>query len=88
MSFMRNFIKSQWSTVSGSLEVMVSKGFDDRFVEPFLNRTLIMLIPKVVRPKLISQLLPINLCTVSYKVLTKVIVTRIKSIMPKLVAKN
>lgn len=63
---------------------MVRKGV----VEPFLNKTLIILILKAVGPESVSQFRPISLCTVPYKVLIKVIVNWLKSIMPKIITKN
>lgn len=71
-----------------SLVSMVRKGFKDGEIEPFLNKTLIALIPKVPGPVDVTQFRPISLCTVPYNVLSKVIVNRLKSVMPKLVAEN
>lgn len=82
------FYQSQWSVVGESLVLMVQKRFLTGEVEAFLNKTLIVLIPKVLGSEVVSHFRPINLCTVPYKVLTKVIVNRLKPLMPQLVAKN
>lgn len=47
-----------------------------------------MLIPKVPMPKFIHQFRPIGLCNVVFKILTKVIVNRIKPLMTFLVTNN
>lgn len=50
-----------------------------------IHRTLISLIPKVCKPDCFQQFRPISLCNVAYKAMTKVIVNRIRSILPKLI---
>lgn len=67
---------------------MAKKGFLDGVVEHFLNKTLIVLIPKVIGAEVVTQFRPISVCTVPYKVFTKVIVNRLKPIMPMLVTEN
>lgn len=82
------FYQSQWNTIGDSLFSMVKKGFENGEIEPFLNKTLLVLIPKVKRPKVVTQFRPISLCTVPYKVLSEVIVNRLKPLMPILVVEN
>lgn len=82
------FYQSQWSVVGDSLFNMVRRGFELGEVEKYLIRTLIVLIPKVVGPKVVMRFHPISLCTVPYKVLMKVIVNQLKPVMPLLVAEN
>lgn len=50
-----------------------------------IHRTLICPIPKVCKPDCFQQFRPISLCNVAYKAITKVIVNRIRSILPKLI---
>jgi hypothetical protein len=51
-----------------------------------VNYTDICLIPKVDRPEFVSQFRPISLCNVSYKIITKLMVNRLKTIIPKVVS--
>lgn len=74
--------------VGESLVKMVRKGFDSGHVEKFLNKTLIVLIPKVPDPEVVSQFWHINLCSIPYNLLTKVLMNHLKPLMPKLVARN
>ncbi|KAA3461896.1 Retrovirus-related Pol polyprotein LINE-1 [Gossypium australe] len=56
-----------WVTMSG---VLMKMFFDLRQdIEPKLNNTLIVLIPKVQNPKSFAQIRPISLCFVLYKMI-------------------
>ncbi|KAE8708292.1 hypothetical protein F3Y22_tig00110348pilonHSYRG00365 [Hibiscus syriacus] len=54
----------------------------------FVNRTIIVLIPKVDSPTLMKQFRPISLCSVIYKVVSKAIVNRLKPLMHGCIAEN
>lgn len=52
-----------------------------------VNATDICLIPKVdCKPEFITQFRPISLCNVTYKVLTKVVVNRLKPLIPAIIS--
>ena len=50
-----------------------------------LNSTLICLIPKFAKPETISQFRPIGLCNTLYKIVTKILVLRLKSFLSDLI---
>lgn len=53
------------------------------FVLTGWNETVIVLIPKVNDPYKVTQFLPINLCSVIFKVISKMMVTRLKRYSPR-----
>ena len=59
--------------------------FNTGFLLKELNKTLVVLIPKVECPTMVSHYKPISLCNVSYKIISKAIVNRLRHVMDSIV---
>ena len=53
-----------------------------------LNQTLITLVPKVPSPLEMTQLRPISLCNTVYKLVSKIIVQRLRVLLPEIISPN
>ena len=67
------FFNRFWLIVGNSVIDLVKKVFVERKVPEFLNRTHIVLIPKIQGPETLGNYRPISLCNTIYKVITKII---------------
>ncbi|WCJ31853.1 Polynucleotidyl transferase ribonuclease H-like superfamily protein [Euphorbia peplus] len=83
--FQAGFYQRHWDRMSTSICSFVKDAFRTGSFDPEINRTLIVLIPKKNRPETFGDLRPISLCNVVYKIITKLIANRLKSVMPQLV---
>lgn len=54
----------------------------------FTNATHLTLLPKENRPSSFSHFRPISLCNSSYKILTKILASHLKPLLPSLISEN
>lgn len=79
------FFKKYWDIIGDDIRRLVQGAFDNGRIDSRMAETLIVLIPKVDHPTRISQFRPISLCNVIYKLVTKVLVNRIRPFLDELV---
>jgi len=73
--------------VEGSeVSEVVLKVLQGRQLPEGMNNTFINLIPKTLNPKAITQFRPIDLCNVTYRLVTKCLVNRMKHVLPGLIS--
>ena len=58
----------------------------EREMPDFLNQTHIALIPKIQGPEILGNYKPISLCNTMYKVVTKIIVARLRPFLDNLIS--
>lgn len=75
------FYQMHWNTVGHSISNMLLKYLNEGVSIAGLNYTFITLIPKIKKPKSMLEFQPISLCNVIYKILSKVLVNRIKPVL-------
>ena len=72
------FFQRFWLITGDSVRREVERAFTSTRVPDYLNKTLIILIPKMQGSETLGNDKPISLCNLVYKIITKVIVARIK----------
>ena len=77
-----------WEVTAKEIIVMVRNFFDSSAFDPRLNQTNICLIPKTERPSDMAEFRPISLCNVSYKIIPKILCSRLKKLLPKLISET
>ena len=80
------FYQRNWHIVKDSVVKLVAKIFESRSMPSHLNKTLITLIPKCPGADCLSLFRPISLCNTIYKLVTKVLVNRIRPMLNNLVS--
>lgn len=88
MVFRLFFNHKYWDIVGPDVCSFVKNCFLNNFVSEEINRTLIALIPKAANSERVRQLRPISLCNVTYKVITKILVDRIRPFLDEIVRTN
>lgn len=82
------FFQNQWSKVCSSMCEFIRKIFEDPQCIREVNQTFLVLIPKIDFPKRLKDFRPISLCNVIYKLVTKIVVNRLKPILPAIISLN
>lgn len=82
------FYRQNWNIVGPSVCAFVQQCFNTKNIPEEVNATQVVLIPKLPNPETIKHFRPISLCNVTYKIITKIIVNRIRPLLPDLISPN
>lgn len=80
------FYQKFWSTIGEDIVQMVKKFFETGQLDSVLTTTNIALIPKKRNPTYITDIRPISLCNVVYKVISKVLANRLKQVLDSIIS--
>ncbi|CAL1383747.1 unnamed protein product [Linum trigynum] len=82
------FYQRCWDFVGPYVVAFVQSCWSDPSKVKEINERIVVLISKIKTPTLIEHFRPISLCNVSYKMITKCLAKRIKTLMTELVAET
>uniref|UniRef100_A0A2N9G6T6 CCHC-type domain-containing protein n=1 Tax=Fagus sylvatica TaxID=28930 RepID=A0A2N9G6T6_FAGSY len=80
------FFKHYWSIVKSKVIAAVQNFFQSGRPLKQLNHTFIALIPKIDGASSVNQFRPIALCNVVYKIISKILASRLKTMLPKFIS--
>lgn len=88
MAFKAAFYQRTWSITGDAVSNSVMKILEGEKLPNGMADALLVLIPKIEKPETIKQFRPISLCNVTFKLVTKVLVNKLKRIMEEVVSPN
>ena len=86
--FIGAFYQQFWNDIKDSVIQEVKQFFRTGVMPTATNHTNICLIPKITRPQSMSDFRPIALCNVSYKIILKILVGRLKIHLSSIITEN
>jgi len=75
------FYQQNWDTIHGEVCNAILLFMNSCEMDEKINSTYIALVPKIVSPANVSDFRPISLCNVIYKLISKVLANRLKSVL-------
>jgi len=79
------FFKQYWHIVGEDIFQLVKTAFETGYFDPALFDTLIVFIHNVEPPSTYKDFRPISLCNIVYKIITKVLVLRLRPILDTII---
>ena len=80
------FFQTNWDKVKSNVIKSTHSFFNSKHLLKEQIRTFIALIPKTDRPESVNDFRPITLCNSSYKIISKILVNRLKPILGSIVS--
>ncbi|WZZ44961.1 hypothetical protein YC2023_041220 [Brassica napus] len=82
------FFKDSWQILGAEVIRSIQTFFVSGFLPPSSNATILTLVPKRIGASTITNYRPISCCNTLYKVISKLLVKRLKPILPTLILPN
>ena len=82
------FFQNYWGIVGNDVTCMVLNVLNNNMSLIEINRTNITLVPKIKSPTNMTDFIPISLCNVVYKLISKVLANCLKIILPQIISEN
>jgi hypothetical protein len=82
------FYQRSWSVVRAKVCNAVLEFFNSGLLDPLINSTNIVLVPKIKNPTRVTDYHPISLCNVLYKLAAKVLANRMKKVLTEIISPN
>ena len=80
------FFKMFWDDVGNDIWSFVKKAFETGTFDMATSDTLLVLIPKSDHPTSFKEFRPISLCNVTYKIISKVLVNRLRAFLNDIIS--
>lgn len=80
------FFKKYWLVVGNSVCNAVKQFFDTGVMPSSLNKTLVVLIPKIPAPEQVGHFRPISLCNFVYRIISKIMANRLKPFIHRIIS--
>jgi hypothetical protein len=80
------FYKKFWNICGEEITKEVLLALNSSTIPKGWNDTMVVLIPKIDDPELVTQFHPISLCNVIYKIISKMLAGRLKEILPEIIS--
>ncbi|XP_074300566.1 uncharacterized protein LOC141631843 [Silene latifolia] len=84
--FTSAFYKDAWQVIGEEVCTVVKDFFLNGRLLKQVNHTLVSLVPKVDLPQTVGQFRPISCCNVIYKVISKLLCTRLARVLPHIIS--
>ena len=82
------FYQQYWHLIGKDVTTVVLTCLNSGKFLKAINHTYITLIPKVQNPEEVVEFRPISLCNVIYKIISKVLANRLKTLLPTIVSES
>ena len=82
------FYQHYWDSIGDDVSCAVLSCLNSGSISASLNHTHITLIPKIKNPESVSDFRPISLCNILYKLISKVLANRLKTLLPYVVSES